>query len=320
MKKRFSFILVLFFCIAGFFALSNESLIEAAKKGDYKKFENLVLSGSDLDEISPEGLTLQCSLAYFSDKDFEKACKLLNKYKFDFNKPSDQDITLVYLLAYSYSYNKLKTLMKYKPALDFKTEKNTVTPISATQFGTFKYYSGQEVDMKNFDRAKDVRKLLMKNGSPEFESMPLSVYYFGNFLFCYYSMLKGIWPFVSLELLNTEGMFEFSQVNGQEWAAVSKETINEIMVELCFDGTIEEYTDSESICNAIKNVNESEHGYMLIAQTGNNPLCPFQWVVISNTDGFTPESNLETFCPDIHYSFMNYQMKDISMLVTIQIN
>ena len=320
MKKFLCLIAFAFVSIAGIFAAPSESLIAAAKRGDYNTFEQLVKKGASLNEVSSSGLTLQCALAYFSDEDFEKACKLLNKKKFDFNKPTNEGITLAYLLAYSYSYEKLKTLLTYKPVLDLKTDENDVTPISATQFGTFKFYSGQKVDMANFDKAESVRELLIENGSPEFEVLPLSIYYFGNFQYCFISVVKGMFPFLFFLYFNTEDMFEFSEVNGQQWAAVSKEKLKWIMNDCGLDGTIREYTDPESICDEIKNVIESDHGYIVIAQTGNNPLCPFQWVTVKNAEGFDPESKLKVFCPDSHYEFMEYQIKDISMLVTIQID
>lgn len=319
MKKNISILAVVLFCTVGIFAKPKTGLIEAAKNGDYKKFEQLVKRGANLDEVNLSDLTVQCALAYFSDEDFEKACELLAKKKFDFSKPNEMGITLAYILSYSYSYNKLQTLLQYKPNLNYTDKNNKVTPICATQFGTFKYYSEQKIDDETIKKAEAVRKLLIENGSPEFEYLTMSPYYFGNLQFCLLASLRRMIPLLSIECFNEPEMFQFGNTNGQKWAAISKNGIKSLLKKFGLNDDIVEYTEPEQIRNALKKVAENKYAYILVAQTGNNSLCPYQWVVIQNFGELNPESKIRVYKPDSHYDFMEYQIKDISMLITIHV-
>ena len=85
MKKCF-LVFILIFVSLKIFATP---LIDAAKNQDYKTFERLVNDGVSLDEINESGMNVQLSLAYFNDKDFEKACELLSSKGFNFDVPVD---------------------------------------------------------------------------------------------------------------------------------------------------------------------------------------------------------------------------------------
>ena len=85
MKKCF-LVFILIFVSLKIFATP---LIDAANNQDYKTFERLVNDGVSLDEINESGMNVQLSLAYFNDKDFEKACELLSSKGFNFDVPID---------------------------------------------------------------------------------------------------------------------------------------------------------------------------------------------------------------------------------------
>lgn len=319
MKRKFLVLTVLLFSVAGIFAAPDTSLIEAAKNGDYPKFEQLVKKGAKLDEVDKRGMTLQCALAYFSDEDFAKACELLNKKKFNFNKTTSEGVTLAYVLSYSYSYNKLETLLKYKPDLTVKTD-TELTPIDATQFGTFKFYSEQKMDDDIFEKAETVRKLLVENGSPEFNKLPMSVYYFGNYLYCFYNFMRKLIPFLNIDYLNRHDFYIFETVNGQDWASVNKEKCKKILQVNEFNNEIEEYYGTDEIVKVLDMIANSESGYCVFGYTGNNPVIPYQWVFIKGPEGdsFSESAYVKSFCTDSTYDFVQYKVSDFSMIVTIK--
>ena len=104
-------------------------------------------------------MNVQLSLAYFNDKDFEKACELLSSKGFNFDVPVENNISLLYVLAYSLSSNKISTLLKYNVAVNRKNSITNLKPIDATQFSTFKFYSeidGQQIVTLRQDKMKEL--------------------------------------------------------------------------------------------------------------------------------------------------------------------
>ncbi len=67
--------------------------------------------------------------------------------------------------------------------------------------------------------------------------------------------------------------------------------------------------------------NGSEDLYVLIAMTGKNPIAPFQWVNISGGDYSknSKTANLIVANPDVLYQFVDFQVKDLTELITIKI-
>ena len=155
MKKCF-LVFILIFVSLKIFATP---LIDAAKNQDYKTFERLLNDGVSLDEINESGMNVQLSLAYFNDKDFEKACELLSSKGFNFDVPVENNISLLYVLAYSLSSNKISTLLKYNVDVNRKNSITNLKPIDATQFSTFKFYSeidGQQIVTLRQDKMKEL--------------------------------------------------------------------------------------------------------------------------------------------------------------------
>lgn len=324
MKKIISFFIFTLFLISAIFSENNKSLIEAAKNNDYISFEKLIEQGADIEEVNNKGLTLQCALAYFSVENFEKACKLLNSKNFDFNKTTVTGISLAYILSCSYSIDKLKILLQYKPNLNLLNSSD-VRAIDSTQFGTFKFYSEQKIDKEMFNKAKETRKLLLKNNSPKFNKLPLSTYYFGNLQMCFFNCIYSLCPNLVLDQFNSPDLFIFNTLNGQDMATMSKQGIIDYIRDLGFDCEIKEYYDLDEILKQIQNTYFSDESYFVIVQTGNNPLLPYLWnnfIDFDFEDESEPKLDADTkinlFCPDQNYQFMEYQIKDITCFITIK--
>ena len=319
MKKAFSiFFIILMIAAAG----SAQSLIEAAKARDYRLFEKALKNGANLNETDEHGMNVQVSLAYFPPEEFKKACTLLHKKGFDFDKPAANNISLLYLLAYSCSHEKIQTLLKYKVDVNRKNDVTGLKPIDATQFSTFKFYSDQIIPPKAFANAEKTRQLLLKHGSQEFKYAGLSFGNVGNFFFCIVNMIVVYYPLVQPDMINSQELFDFSELNGQPQAAVKKESLIELFASMNLNVEINSYTDKNETLRQLIATELSEDTYMLMAQTGNSPLAPYQWVNINGGDyGTNPDFDqpLKVSNPDALYQFVEFKVQDISQLLTFKI-
>lgn len=301
---------------------SAQSLIGAAKAGDFRLFEKTVKSGASLDETDELGMNVQLSLAYFSLKEFKKACALLHKKGFDFDKPVANNISLLYLLSYSCSHEKIQTLLKYNVDVNRKNDATGLKPIDATQFSTFKFYSEQIIAEDAFVNAEKTRRLLLKHGSEDFKYADLNFGNVGNFFFCILNMIVVYYPFIHPEMINSKELFDFSELNGQPQAAVKKESLIELFKSINLDVEISSYTDKNEILRQLIDTELSEDTYMLMAQTGNSPLAPYQWVNINGGNyGKNPDYDhpLKVANPDGLYQFIEFRIRDISQLLTFKI-
>ena len=311
----------LLFCIftAGIFA---DSLIEAAKNRDYELFESLVLSGASLKETDNNGMNVQLSLAYFDDEDFTKACKLLHKKKFNFDVPAENNISLLYVLCYSCSYNKLETLLNYKVNVNRKNSITKLNPIDATQFSTFKFYSEQKIDPSAYENAEKVRKLLLNHGSEDFKYVNLTIGNVGNFFFSIFNILYTMYPFITPSSVTYSELYDFTTVNGQTSATLKNDELINLFKRFGMDVEIQNYYEAEEIPVKLKEAMDSEDAYFLVAFTGNSPVTPYQCIGINglsdyvNVDGNT---SINANNPDGLYTFVSYQVKDLSQLITIRV-
>ncbi|MCR5612497.1 hypothetical protein [Treponema sp.] len=320
MKKTFFAFLMVLVCAVG--ALFATPLIDAAKNQDYKTFEKLVKKGSSLSEKNEAGMNVQIALAYFNPADFKKACTLLDSKGFDFDVPVENNVSLVYILAYSCSYEKLEVLLNYKIDVNRKNSITGLTPIEATQFSTFKYYSEQKIDSKAFERAEKTRKLLREHGAIEFKYSPTTMGNFGNVFFCFYNSIKTLFPRVTMSMMNTEDAFDFSEVNGQYQATFREQKVHDVIKLMKSEAEINNYTESDVILKKLVEIKNAEESYVVIAQTGNNPVAPNQWVIVAGMNfSKKPSKNdgIETFSPDGVFQFIDYQVKDISHLITMRL-
>lgn len=296
-------------------------LIDAAKNQDYKTFEKLVKEGASLDEKNESGMNVQLALAYFNEKDFKKACTLLANKNFDFDIPVENNISLLYVLAYSCSYEKLSTLLKYDVDVNRANSITNLKPIDTTQFCSYKFYSEQKMDSSYEAKAKKTRDLLLKNGSAEFTYSEPKLGNVGNMFFCLFNVINAFYPFVTPQMINSSELFEFSELNGQQIATLREDQMIELFNSINFDVEIKNYYETNQILEQLIFTEQSEDSYMLIASTGKNPIAPFQWVNINGGNYSTSQSasaDLVVANPDGLYQFVDFQVKDLSQLITIK--
>ena len=319
MKKLF-LITVLCSVCAGLFA---GPLIDAAKARDYKTFEKLVKKNADLNETDEKGMNVQLALAYFDAKDFKKACKLLAKKGFDFDLPVANNISLLYVLAYSCAYEKISVLLKYDVDVNRKNSITELKPIDATQFCTFKFFSEQIIPEDAYDRAQKTRKLLLQHGSDAFKYCDLTFGNVGNFFFCLVNIFSSFNPFINPQELNSYNLFDYSNFKDQTLVIVNQQLLEEVFLNFRVKVIINNYYDPQEILQKLIECTESPYPFALIGNTGKNPIAPYQWVNINGGSFIEDPSltaSLETANPDALYDFVDYEVQDISQLVTIQLN
>lgn len=318
--KKITVLLFSFILFCEFLTAQNSSLLYAAKTQNYKLFEELVKNGASLDETTESGMNVQLSLAYFSSSDFKKACKLLNKQGFDFDKPNDDGVTLLYVLCYSCAYEKVETLLNYNVDVNKKNPVSDLIPIDATQFSTFKFYSEQIIPEEAYDRAEKTRKVLLKHGSQEFQYCQLTFSKIGNFIICVYILLTNFYPFLTPNMINSAEMYDLTPIKDQPQATVLKDSLIELFNSINIKNEIKSYTNQNDIVKELVNAAVSKDAYMLIANTGNNPVAPYQWVCVNGGihEGLLPDEYLDVANPDKNFEFVDYQVKDISHLITIK--
>ena len=317
--KKFFLVFILIFVSIRIFATP---LIDAAKNQDYKTFESLVNEGASLDEINESGMNVQLALAYFNDKDFKKACNLLAAKDFNFDVPVENNISLLYVLAYSLSLNKISTLLKYNVDVNRKNSITNLKPIDATQFSTFKFYSEQKMNSSNYKNAKKIRELLMKYGSEDFTFCETTMGNIGNMFFCLFNIIANFFPFATPQMINSNELFDFSEIDGQQIVTLRQDKMKELFDSINFDVEINNYYETDKILEQLIQTEQSEDSYALIAMTGKNPIAPFQWINISGGDySKNPEktANLVFANPDALYQFVDFQVKDLTELITIKI-
>jgi hypothetical protein len=317
MKKNVLVIILLFVS----FNLFATPLIEAARNQDYKTFEKLVNEGASLNEINESGMNLQLALAYFNEKDFKKACKLLSNKGFDFDVPVKNNISLLYVLCYSCSYKKISTLLNYNIDINRRNSITNLKPIDATQFSTFKFYSEQKINALNSINAKKTRELLIKNGSEDFKLCETTMGNIGNMFFCMFNIIGNIYPVVTPQMVNSSELFNFSEIDGQQIVTLRQDKMKELFNSLNLDVEINNYFETDKILEQLIETETSEDLYSLIAFTGNNPIAPFQCVNISSSSlSINPSETkiLKVANPDALYQFVDFQVKDLTHLITIK--
>lgn len=319
MKKSLLFVII-FSIVTGI--VNAKSLIQCAINDDIENFKLLLKKKSNLDEISEKNMNLQVSLAYFSDENFATACSLLEKKKFDFDKPTKSGITLLYTLAYSLQANKIETLLNYK--VDVNKKVNDITPIQATQFSTYKFYTKQEVNQNNFVKAKHIQNLLEKSGSEKFKYLSPNLYYFGNFLYCTAFSIYQFNPLATPYDLNQGDYFDIAIENQRQIASLKFEMLKDAFLKFDLDAEFTIVRGTESIIKKIQESNDDpDYPYLIMAFTENNKIAPYQWVLL---DDIKCEKNLvcendyfNCLNSDMLFAFMDFQVKDLSEIILIKI-
>ena len=318
MKKLLLTLILLALSTAAF----SGPLIDAAKKNDYKSFAKLVKNHADLTETDKNGMNVQLALAYFDNANFKKACSLLAKKKFDFDQPVANNVSLLYALAYSCSYEKITTLLKYKVDVNRKNSVTGLAPIDATQFSTFKFFSSQVIPEDAYDRAEKTRQVLLDHGSQEFKYCDLTFGNVGNFFFCLVNIIGSFNPFISPQMLNSYNLFDYSTTDhNQTLVTVNQELMVEVFREFGIEVTVNNYYNPDEILEQLILTAEAEDAYALIASTSRNPIATYQWVNVNGGSFLVDKAlsaDLGTTNPDMLFDFVAFQAKDIGQLVTIK--
>ena len=317
MKKLFLIVILFSLCSAAF----SEPLIDAAKNNDYKSFQKLVKQDADLTETDANGMNVQLALAYFDAKNFKKACSLLAKKGFDFDVPVAFNVSLVYALAYSCSYEKLSTLLKYKVDVNRKPTVNNLNPIDATQFSTYKFFSSQVITQEAYDRAEKTRQVLLKHGSEPFKYCDITFGNVGNFFFCLVNILGSVDPFITPQMLNSYDLFDYGYDGDQMIVTVNEELMTKVFEEFRIKITVNNYQDPQEILDQLIFTAESPDAYAIIANTTNNPIAAYQWVNVNGglfLDTKSSDASIITSNPDMLFDFVDFKVSDIGHLVTIK--
>lgn len=319
MKKIYTAIIISFLTVCAFAQPKFPALIEAELNDDYKTFSKLVKT-EDLNQKTDAGLSVVCGLAYFSDKNFEKACKLLASKKVNLDEPIENNLSLLHLLSYSLSTEKIKTLLKYKPDVNRKLAGGQFTPIQLTQFSTYRFVTNQKIPEGTAAKALATRKLLEEAGSEPFKFVERNFGNIGNFYFCFVSIVSTIYPFITPKMLNSSDLFELKDEYGRKQAQFKYDLLSETFTNLGIENEINVYFEQKEFAKLIKSCVESKDSYFLIAQTGNSKVAPWQWVAVSGCDDFNynDSSFLLIMNPDSNYGCVDYQIKDLTQLITIK--
>ena len=113
----------------------------------------------------------------------------------------------------------------------------------------------------------------------------------------------------------------YSEIDGQQIVTLRQDKMKELFDSLNFDVEINNYYETDKILEQLIKTEQSEDLYVLIAMTGKNPIAPFQWVNISGGDYIknSETANLIVANPDGLYQFVDFQVKDLTELITIKI-
>nr|WP_318659861.1 hypothetical protein [uncultured Treponema sp.] len=327
--KKLKKILVLFIICWIAASMFANDFIDAAKANDIDRFELLVKKSRKIEGSDSTGINVQLSLVYFSDENFERACEVLTKKNFDFNKHIDSGVTLLYALVYSLSVNKVQTLLKYR--VDVNKKVNDIYPIQATQFSTYMFHTKQKLNLADFEKAAEIEKMLLEHGSVKNEYIATNLFWFGNFLFCNYYIIDSINRFrpkskqhlIAPQFLNLPEYFFHFYVEGRDVAAMECDKLPQMYAKYGIEAEFERCNDKSQILQKLQETKDSPDMYFVFLSTGYNPIAPYQWVVlgsIKNTEDRLSETDVFT-CqnPDTHFTFVEFQIKDISEIILVKV-
>lgn len=320
MKRKILFVVIMVSIVLNLYA---GEFITSAFEDDIEKFEKFIENGADLNETNLGGLNVQTALAYFSDENFERACEILYKKGFDFNKPQKSGLTLLYSLCYSLSYNKIETLLKYN--IDVNKKVNGILPIQATQFAIYPFHTLQKRNaLACYNEGKRIQKLLLKNGSEKFKYIEPTITDFGNFLRSNLFVIQQIRSDVTLDDVNHAADY-YSRLEEGRWVVSMKyNSLKKLYAHFGIKIKISiayGYNDIEA--KIIDGIN-SNNQCLFIGQTGNNKIAPYQWVVLTkfpSIDKKYIDSNgyFAAYNPDPIFENVGFQFKDLTELIVIEI-
>ena len=319
--KKITVFIFLFFTLL--ISVNAQSLIQSAMNNDFKTFSKQVKKNQNLNETNNKGMNLQLALAYFSDENFKKACSLLNKKGFNFDKPAKNKVTLLYVLAYSLQVNKVKTLLDYN--VNVNKTVGELTPIQATQFSTYKYHTEQIINPDNYKKAREIQELLLKSGSEDFSYInPPNLYYFGNFIYCTAYAIYQYNPFVNPYQLNESEYFNVEKIENREIDSFKYEILKELYLKYNIDADFSIFRDTDEIIKNIQQItDDTKSAYLILGTTGNNKIAPYQWILLKKINSKGNKINKNDYFSYINsdiFDFIDFQLSDFSEIILVKIN
>ena len=319
--KKFLFLFV-FVCLSSF--MFSSEIIDAAKNDDYKTFARLAANKKNLKDVTEDCLNVQMSLVYFSDENFEKACKLLSKKHVDFNESLAQGSNLLYILVYSLSVNKVETLLQYDVDVNLKNVLNGLIPIQALQFYDYAFITNQiPVTEEMTESAQKIKQMLINKGSKPLEYCPVTISKFGNFFFCLANILYLRDKSFTLEMLNNPEIFQNFGDSQRDIMAMDLEVLPSYLKKtMGLDIEIINYKNEAEITSGLTSILKSDDEYYVIGYTSKNKIAPFQWVNLDGSsmsyDIFSGET-IETINPDNNFIFVDFNLNDFSQMIAIKV-
>lgn len=285
---------------------------------NYGDFEKYVKSGGNLNVFTENGMNLQISLAYFSEKNFKKACSLLKSKNVNLDEPNNNNFSLLHYLCYSAELKKLKTLLNYKPDIERKSKSQKLSPVQMTQYINYLYYENQpyyyEDDVKKFE----IQELLLKKDYYNFKASELTYGYYGNLVLELFNATTVYNPNIIPKNLFSFDLTELRTKYSQEMATITNEKLKGFVNTFIEDAEI--YEIKEDIKETLLNCKDSEDDFIILAQTGKSPIAKYQWITI---EGFRDENindntllNFST--SDANFGLVEYRLKDISFIILIR--
>lgn len=323
MKKKFLSLMMLIAIIS---VVSSQTVFDAIYNDDIVSFTKLIKKKKNLEGKTELGMPVQLAIAQFSDENFEVACEILSKSKFDFDKPSDTGMTLLYLLTKSLSVNKVRTLLKYNVNVNKKVDE--ILPIQATQFSTYPFHTKQKINPENYIKEKEIHEMLLEKGSEPFSYIQANLYYFGNFLYAFATTLFQSNRMIKPKMLNEPEFFDINTKNNRTIASFRYEVLKDIFKDygLLFKNVeISNYT--ENIIDILNEVLVAPERCFVLIYTGKSLIAPNQWVMLKKLDSSIIQNQKisngdeKFYCSnsDSSYDYAEYHIKDISEIIVIKV-
>lgn len=294
-------------------------VIYYAINDNYSDFEEYVKNGGDLTVTTRNGMNVPISLAYFSETNFKKACSLLKAKKCDLDMPNENNFSLFHYLCYSCDYNRVKTLLSYKPDVNRKSKTLELTPIQMTQYAEYMFYENQKYYTTEALYGYDIRKKILKNKWYEFKRSEITYGYYGNLILSLFNAVTLYNPGASPKQLLSFDLTENISFGNQ---TVTKAKLQNFLNTFLPGSEFSEHNEYDDIKETLINCNASESDYIILIQTANSPIAKFQWGTINGfKDEIIDDDSLIVFgTPDHEFGLVEYRVKDISYMIAIKVN
>lgn len=317
--------------VFGLFAQDNylDSIPEAILyeiNDDYESFEKYVNSKGSLNVKTKKGMDIVLGTAYFSDDNFEKAHRLLKSKKVNLDKPNKDNMTLFHYICGSGNPFKavVLTYEKPKPKYNRKIKSIGYTPVEMTQFPEFWYYENQLYPNDFELNISTIRYIIEEETKVPFSYSKPSLSTNGQLRFLIYTIIRTFYPTVTGQELVDQKLVSYYDVNGRIMETITKEDLTTFFQKWFPGSELIEVTESEKIKESLKTYSESESPYIGFVNTGNHPIAPYYWGTIrgihNKGESIEDDSFIELGNVNQNLNILEYQVKDISLLVLLKIN